>query len=123
MSSFVYTKWLVWKWALYFLIRNEDSRIFHKKRIICFSNDIIPILRLEKALGFTSFERIPKTSLTKREDEVMALYFFGHLSERAVGRVLGISRGTVRSHKNNALAKVDRFLSSFAGYKNFGWLI
>ena len=86
MSLFVYEIWPVWKWALYFMVRSGDQRIFQKKQIIFFSSEIVPILRLEKALGLSSLKRIPKTSLTKRENEVMFLYFFGHFSGKSSGK-------------------------------------
>ena len=112
-----FTKETVLVWALYFLSKSNDPRFHQRGQVIYFSKNVIPVLRLEKALGFSTMVRIPKTFLTKRENEVMSLYFFTPLSERAVGRFLGISNSTVRSYKNNALAKIDSLLSSFASYQ------
>lgn len=65
----------------------------------------IPRLRAVEALLQTEAARETPPSLTPREREVMALVARG-LSNKAIGKELGIGLGTVKSHVHNALQRL-----------------
>ncbi|MDZ4094775.1 MAG: helix-turn-helix transcriptional regulator [Paracoccaceae bacterium] len=63
---------------------------------------LVPKMQQSVALAFESFG---KAALTPRERQVVEYTLKGHSAE-AVGRILGISSGTVRIHRRNIYSKL-----------------
>ncbi len=66
------------------------------------STALVPQVQQSVALAF---ERFGKSALTPRERQVVEYTLKGHSAE-AVGRILGISPGTVRIHRRNIYSKL-----------------
>ncbi len=50
------------------------------------------------------------SQLTKREREIILLYFFENMNEKEISRLFSISQQRVNTLKNRALLKLKRFL-------------
>ena len=102
------TYWPIQYWAIYLLFMRGGWRLCYKSEITKFISRSLLIDSL-----FKSEKSILPRPFTKREDEVMKAYHFGKLSERGIAKKLKISRSTVRSYRQNALCKIDRFFLAF----------
>ena len=54
--------------------------------------------------------KIGLSQLTRREREIILLYFFENMNEREISRLFSISQQRVNTLKNRALSKLKRFL-------------
>ena len=104
-------------WAVFYLMAYDDPRYRQKKSLAQYSSNIVPLLKRAKKEGAFVPDDLPAQALSRREGQVMRLYYLMSLTEDNVGKQLGIAKCTVRSYRRNAVAKIHKLLSSFASYK------
>lgn len=77
----------------------DETEIFNKPRTM----EEISVEKefIYKALG----------KLTTKQQEVIILYYFESLTEDQIGRIMGITRAGVQSHRNAAIKKLRKLLS------------
>ena len=109
--------WPLWMWAIYYLIAYDDPRYRQKKSIAHYAQQVVPFLREAKRMGLPIADDLPPDSLSRREGQVMRLYYLNSLTEEKVGESLGIAKCTARSYRRNAIAKIYKLLASFAGHR------
>ena len=109
--------WPLWMWAAYYLMAYGDPRYRQKKSLARYSTKVVPLMEAAKREGASIPDDLPPKALSKREGQVMRLYYLMSLTEDDVAKALGIAKCTARSYRRNAMAKIHKLLSSFASYK------
>lgn len=84
----------------YLLKGSPETRLFEAVRRVYSGRRFVP-----PEITSVLASRVPDSSLTAREREVLGLIVKG-LSNKAIGSALGISEGTVKTHVNIILAKL-----------------
>ena len=110
------TIWTLTMWTVFYLMAYDDPRYRQRKSLAKYANSTVPLLKRAKREGAFVPDDLPAQALSRREDQVMHLYYLMSLSDEKVGNNLFISKHTVRSYRRNAVAKIHKLLSSFASY-------